>query len=169
MGSEKKKSFFLTFLLAKKLSHDYVAPVTKNNQPMKKKTTTTRRRKLDLTPEQKAASEERKTRLRAIATSIKELAPEKVEAESKALGLIPSVEGHEMSAFNSMFLRRQLATVSEVGGFRQWKKNGRKVKKGSKALALWMPSFKENEETGDNELAFFRIVNVFDISQTEEI
>ena len=132
------------------------------------------RRKLDLSPEKIAASKARKQGLRKLATSVREMTEEEQQVETNKFGLIPSIAGYELSSFNSIFLRRQRANVSEVGGFNQWRKAGRKVKKGSKAISIWLPCKKKEKtdaETGETipEEKFFRLVNVFDILDTELI
>jgi hypothetical protein len=131
------------------------------------------RRQLDLSPDQIEASKVRKETLRKLATSVREMTEEEQVAEVAKSGLIPSIAGRDLSPFNSIFLRRQMAGVQQVGGFQQWRKEKRKVKKGSKALAIWMPLKKKEDKKDapdkeETDSLMFRIVNVFDISQTEE-
>jgi hypothetical protein len=71
-----------------------------------------------------------------------------------------------------IFLQRPDATV--VAGFNKWKSLGRFVKKGEKGIAIFAPcKYKTKVEDDDgNEKSFqqirgFRVVHVFDISQTE--
>jgi antirestriction protein ArdC len=84
---------------------------------------------------------------------------------------------HNYSMLNQFLLVLQGAT--QAASFNNWKKLGRSVKKGSKALVVLAPMKKtiwidkENEETGEIErvkksiILGFKDVNVFDISQTE--
>jgi antirestriction protein ArdC len=66
--------------------------------------------------------------------------------------------------------------ASRVAGFEAWKKLGRNVKKGEKGIPIFAPAglgrvTRKNEETGTDELVRswlrFKIVYVFDVSQTE--
>jgi len=84
---------------------------------------------------------------------------------------VATIEGHALSLKNAMLLMMQRAQVSVVGGFQQWRQAGRVVRKGEKALALWIPvTRKETDESGEETVnPGFRIANVFDISQTEEM
>lgn len=133
-----------------------------------KKTTTRKRRVINLTDEQKAKSAERRDSLTKLAKSVRAIDGAKLEIEANKLGLLPSVAGHLLSPFNTIFVNRQRPTATKVGGFQQWKKEGRKVKKGCKAIAIWLPFKKENKQTKEEETGF-RLVNVFDIADTEAI
>jgi antirestriction protein ArdC len=70
-----------------------------------------------------------------------------------------------------IFLQRPDATV--VAGFNRWKSLGRFVKKGEKGIAIFAPCrYKTKVETDAGEetvqqIRGFRVVHVFDISQTE--
>ena len=71
-----------------------------------------------------------------------------------------------------IFLQRPDATV--VAGFNRWKSLGRSVKKGEKGIAIFAPcKYKTKVETDAGEeqavqqIRGFRVVHVFDISQTE--
>ena len=121
------------------------------------------------TESQKQAAKERREKLAAMAKQIAAMPPED-RAKLAAQG-VATIEGHALSLKNAMLLMMQRAQVSVVGGFRQWKQAGRVVRKGEKALALWIPvSRKETDESGAETVnPGFRIANVFDISQTEEI
>jgi antirestriction protein ArdC len=71
-----------------------------------------------------------------------------------------------------IFIQRPDATV--VAGFNRWKSLGRHVKKGQKGIAIFAPckyKTKVETESGDEksvqQIRGFRVVHVFDISQTE--
>jgi len=121
------------------------------------------------TESQKQAAKERREKLAAMAKQIAAMPPED-RAKLAAQG-VATIEGHALSLKNAMLLMMQRAQVSVVGGFQQWRQAGRVVRKGEKALALWIPvSRKETDESGAETVnPGFRIANVFDISQTEEI
>jgi len=127
------------------------------------------------TPEQKAAAAERRQRIAAIARKFASL-PEAERIRLTSGRLLTTVEGHELSPCNTFLLIHQRDNVSLVGGFDQWKKAGRKVAKGERALAIRIPCQRRTEapegvtaETGDdpgNPGVYFALGNVFDISQT---
>ena len=121
------------------------------------------------TESQKQAARERREKLAALAKQIANMTPDdraKLAAQS-----VLTIEGRTLSGKNQILLIMQRASVSVVGGFQQWRQAGRVVRKGEKALALWIPvSRKETDESGAETVnPGFRIANVFDISQTEEI
>lgn len=86
---------------------------------------------------------------------------------------------------NQILINIQCSKATRVTGFKSWKKLGRHVKKGSKAIKIFAPVTLKNKEKviftyPDGHLEFkyirileeesiqgFRLVNVFDISQTE--
>lgn len=79
-----------------------------------------------------------------------------------------TIEGRALSARNSIMLYTQLQRVTVVGGFRQWLKAGRSVAKGSSALWIYAPSpYKVTVDGETKEELRFRLVPVFDVSQTE--
>lgn len=125
--------------------------------------------KKHVTEAQKQAARERREKLAAMAKQIAAMSPE--DRAALAAQGVATIEGHALSLKNTLLLIMQRAQVSVVGGFRQWKQAGRVVRKGEKALALWIPvTRKETDESGEETVnPGFRLANVFDISQTEEI
>lgn len=138
----------------------------------------------ELTDEQKERAEARKERFRAHCQRLAAMS----EAERVALicgagGAVMTCEGRALSEVNTALLIFQLSGVSVVGGFRQWKKAGRCVKKGERGLSIWIPSArgggedegKREGEISGRELAAlaegprFLTGTVFDISQTAKI
>lgn len=79
-----------------------------------------------------------------------------------------TIEGHALSLGNSIMLLTQFDGATLVGGFRQWLNAGRCVAKGSSALWIFAPSVKKAEGDSDKDEIRFRLVPVFDISQTVE-
>jgi hypothetical protein len=119
------------------------------------------------TPEQIEAA---KTRRAALAASAKRIAAMPESDRVAAFGNRPlmTVEGHSLSVKNSCLALTQCPTATVLGGFVQWSKAGRKVSKGSKAIGIFLPcNAKADEESGEPGGVFFRVVNVFDIDQTE--
>lgn len=80
---------------------------------------------------------------------------------------------HTYSFNNIMLLLAQKPDATRVAGFRTWKDLGRSVKKGEKGLMIFAPmKIKPKAEDGaaDEDAEpqlLFRVVHVFDISQTE--
>ena len=96
------------------------------------------------------------------------------EAIVSKFGII-TVDGHPLSVFNTCFLFNQNTgnevPISMVGGYKQWQKSGRQVKKGTHSFVILVPSVKQIEisETETDLDVNFYSANVFDITQTEEI
>ena len=90
---------------------------------------------------------------------------------------VMTIEQKTLSLKNTYLVLHQLPTSTIVGGFDQWKRAGRSVKKGSKALGIWVPlkprssaASASPDATDDKKPAFrFTFGNVFDISQTEPV
>ncbi|REJ74278.1 MAG: hypothetical protein DWQ45_05995 [Planctomycetota bacterium] len=79
---------------------------------------------------------------------------------------------HKYSWNNCMLIAAQMPEATHVAGFRNWLKLGRYVRKGEKGIAIFAPlrfrrkSDDPNEEA-INSIASFKVVHVFDISQTD--
>jgi antirestriction protein ArdC len=85
---------------------------------------------------------------------------------------------HNYSFGNTMLIMVQCPTASRVAGYNTWKKLGRQVEKGQKAIKILAPMiFKgekevENKSSGEKEkketsYMRFKGVSVFDVSQTD--
>lgn len=106
-------------------------------------------------------------------------------SEAERLAILPKVgailtaDGGTITGLtNTMLLLMQMPGVSMVGGFRQWLKHGRAVRKGEHGAMIWCPIGKAKgeavmsdapESSGEPEEKRFIIGTVFDISQTQEI
>ena len=113
-------------------------------------------------------------KLRAAHDKLQEAVAEIVSGDEWKRMLQVAAKFHNYSFNNQLmiFLQRPDATV--VAGFNRWKSLGRFVKKGEKGLAIFAPcKYKTKVEDDDgNDKSFqqirgFRVVHVFDISQTE--
>lgn len=133
------------------------------------------------TEAQKAAAAERRAKFRALCNEIAAMTPER-RAELATQSLIVTVEGRVLSGMNQLLVARQHATATMVGGFQQWRRAGRQVKKGEHGIAIWIPTggrslttllqYTEGmvESMADaTERRGFIMGYVFDVSQTEEI
>lgn len=117
------------------------------------------------TEAQKAAAAERRAKLKSIADTVAAMS----DAERQAIAArgIRTIEGHELSLRNQAMLFAQFEGVSIVGGFKQWRAAGRQVRKGSKALGILYPAPTGQKDEDGEDRVYFRVGNVFDISQTD--
>lgn len=119
--------------------------------------------------------QEKKERIKQIRSALALMSPDQRQALADRFGIV-TVEGHSLTPHNQCFLVAQSPiNFTVVGGFRQWKKAGRIVRKGSHGFLIIVPS-KTKQEQGENpgpvtddEDIFFFTATVFDISQTESI
>lgn len=83
-----------------------------------------------------------------------------------------TIEGHAVSLKNTMLLFTQrMAGATVIGGFKQWLKAGRIVRKGESALWIYAPCVRKVELDNGAEAkeTRFRLVPVFDVAQTDEM
>lgn len=118
------------------------------------------------TPEQVEKRDAKQKAFREYLRQIQEMS-EAARMEFALKHPVRSIENRELSPTNQMLLVFQKPYATIVGGFRQWKNNGRRVKKGETGLLIWFPSAKKSDADETNETRFFT-GNVFDITQTEE-
>ena len=107
-----------------------------------------------------------------IRSTIEQLANETDAARQSELFrnyLKTSAAFYDYSWHNQMLIWKQRADASFVGGFNTWLKCGRYVRKGEKGIAILAPMFfKDKNANGDeSKRIWFKIVYVFDISQTD--
>ncbi len=76
---------------------------------------------------------------------------------------------HKYSFKNCLLIAQQFPDATQVMGFHGWKAVGRSVKKGEKGIGITAPLAvrKKDAPTDEKEVRGFRVVHVFDISQTE--
>lgn len=80
---------------------------------------------------------------------------------------------HRYSWCNIMLINQQFPAATHVAGFRRWKELDRSVCKGEKGIGIMAPLVRRKQaessatENGEKSIAGFRVVHVFDISQTE--
>lgn len=85
-----------------------------------------------------------------------------------------SILGKPYSVFNQCFLANQEAVPGIFGGFQQWRKVGRKVKKGEHGFSICFPMMRHQKEEQMTELMKeerprFAMVSVFHFDQTEQM
>ena len=146
------------------------------------------------------AIEERKAMRKAVADAVAKLTPEQRLQILEHYKGVMTIEERRLSEWNTWALCLQrvcqkngnfemngdkLPDLSIVGGFKQWKSHGRRVKKGEKAIYIAVPCFHGKQakpEDGamilpdqlksieENEMnPYFKMVPMFDVSQTEPI
>lgn len=125
------------------------------------------------TEEQKARAEERRERLRELWQRVGAMSESERAAFAERVGVVVTCEGHPLTANNTILLAYQADGVTVVGGFQQWRKQGRQVTKGQRALGIWIPKNKDRDEKPEPGQAekptYFIFGSVFDITQTEPI
>lgn len=122
---------------------------------------------------------------KALAEHLKEGMKNYLDSEQFRSFLDTMSKFHNYSLNNVHLLKMQNPNVSHVASFNKWKTDfERTVKKGSKALKIWVPyQVKTKISANQNELSFspsenemeekevtvtrFKLGNVFDVSQTE--
>ena len=122
---------------------------------------------------------------KALAEHLKEGMKNYLDSEQFRSFLDTMSKFHNYSLNNIHLLKMQNPNVSHVASFNKWKTDfDRTVKKGSKALKIWVPyQVKTKISANQNELSFspsenemeekevtvtrFKLGNVFDVSQTE--
>ena len=116
--------------------------------------------------------EEKKTRIKEVMSKISQLSDEQKQKLVEKLG-ITNPEGHILTGRNQALLYFQAEgnPLSVVGGFQQWQKYGRVVRRGEHGYLIAVPANnKKVEDSSDaDDPTFFLWKAVFDISQTEEM
>ena len=126
-----------------------------------------------LSAEEQAARDTRKVAMRAVAKQVAAMTPDQRMDLARRVP-VATIEGRTLSVFNQCLVASQAPGATIVGGFRQWLKAGRCVRKGEHGLGIWIPSVKSDAnkqagETSSAEEVRFIFGTVFDISQTAEL
>lgn len=136
-----------------------------------------RRPRRELTPEQIEARDARRAKFRTLCKQIADM-PEldRLALAANLPGLV-TCEGHALSLHNVCLIAKQFPGASIVGGFQQWKRAGRQVRKGEHGAMIWIPTghskpgdgpTAEDVSAAEGESIRFLTATVFDVSQTEE-
>lgn len=124
--------------------------------------------------------QEKKEKIIRIRKTLSEMSEEQRKAIADKYGIV-TVEGHLLTPHNQCFLVAQSEiNFTVVGGFQQWRKAGRSVRKGEHGFLIFVPSKQKDEDsTIDNYIVSdedvkpaltterFYTATVFDISQTD--
>ena len=92
---------------------------------------------------------------------------ERLQQYLKVMARFPSY-----SFNNQLLICLQLPEATRVQGFRGWKKLGRVVNKGEKGIGIIAPMVyrmddEASRDSDDTTIRGFKVVHVFDVSQTE--
>ncbi len=111
----------------------------------------------------------RKDKVKELRKKLTQLSQEERQALIDHIGIV-TVEGHRLSDTNNVLVQFQFPNATVVGGYNQWQKANRQVKKGEHGFVIWFPTGvkKDQETTPDPDDIHFLTAVVFDISQTEE-
>lgn len=80
----------------------------------------------------------------------------------------------QYTARNNIMIYLQAPAAVEVFAYRAWQEKGRQVKRGEAGIRIWAPAGKADDQTATDGTVlkegrqFFRLVSVFDVSQTED-
>lgn len=128
------------------------------------------------TPAQRDAAKARRDRFRVLAKSVADMTPDARQAFANDNGLLRTVQDRALSVFNTCLVYSQFPSATLVGGFQQWRKAGRCVRKGEHGAMIWVPIGKPREnpdgadfgKRDDDARPGFIVGTVFDVSQTDE-
>jgi antirestriction protein ArdC len=80
---------------------------------------------------------------------------------------------HRYSANNSLLILVQRPNATKIAGYKRWQELGRQVRRGEEGIRILAPIFRtiEDEESGEKTriLCSFKVVKVFDVSQTDTV
>jgi len=116
-------------------------------------------------------AEERRAEADTLHESIGPQLEELTSTEGWARFLAFATGFHSYSLSNVLLILSQRPDASRVAGFRQWQERGRQVRKGERSIKIFGYATKRTEdENGEEERrAYFPILSVFDVSQTDSI
>ena len=112
--------------------------------------------------------EQRNRNKKAFANKVKAMSADERQAIADRFGVV-TIEGRALSCFNCCMVWMQNPAATVVGGFKQWKKNGRAVRKGQHGMAIWVPIGSKNADGDIMEVDRCILGTVFDISQTDKL
>ena len=115
-----------------------------------------------------ATKQPRRERLAELRKKLADLNPDQRQALVEGVGVV-TVEGRSLSLNNQILLAFQHPKAAIVGGFQQWKKAGRIVRKGEHGSIIWFPTNVKKEEDSTPDDVHFLTGIVFDITQTDPI
>lgn len=121
------------------------------------------------TEAQKAVAEAKRAKFAEVATMLASMTDAQRAEMAAKIPAIVTCEGHVLSLHNMLMIAYQCKDATMVGGYRQWQKTGRQVKRGEHGLLIWSPKFKKESDASEETHSGYITVTVFDVSQTEEL
>jgi hypothetical protein len=135
--------------------------------------------KSELTEAQKKSSAERKEKMKALVKQIGAMPKADREALAMKVCHVITCEGRGLSLHNQCMIALQSPFATIIGGFQQWRKAGRSVKKGEHGFVIWAPihpganadpDMQPPTDEGEKPARpRFILVTMFDVAQTEDI
>lgn len=120
-------------------------------------------------------AQSRRERMAELARRVAALSPDE-RAAFAARSPVVTIEGHALSIRNTASLCLQLGpSVSVVGGYQQWRRAGRQVRKGEHGGLILIPRTTKSAEGAEADQGedaghlYFIGGTVFDISQTDPL
>ncbi len=126
------------------------------------------RRKWDPTDEERESWEAKKLVFRELCQKIAAMSEDDRQAIASSAP-VATTEGRILSAKNQCIAKAQREDATIVGGFQQWRKSGRCVRKGEHGFKILAPSKYPKKDDGEEGSLRFVPVTVFDVSQTDEL
>ena len=128
--------------------------------------------KRKLTPEQEAQRDARRASFAGLVKQVGAMSDTE-RAEYAARYMVVTCDQHVLSLHNQILVALQDPTATIVGGFQQWRKQGRQVSKGTHGLMIWIPRTDKKDESEtqapDTDRTHFFMGYVFDVAQTEAV
>ena len=131
--------------------------------------------KRELTPDQIAKRDARRAAFKVLWKKVADMAPAQRLAET-AQYRFTSCDGASYSGVNTLLIALQFRQATVLGGFRQWLKHGRAVRKGEHGISIWIPIGRKEKsvsqdgaESTSTDKVGFSTGTIFDISQTQEV
>lgn len=132
------------------------------------------------TPEEHEAALARRAAFRELCKQVASMDETQRGAFVARVGII-TCEGRSLSVHNQVLIAMQRPDASVVGGFFQWIKAGRSVRKGEHGCMIWVPTARRGTTTAEQGTSStdssdssdstdrpgFIMGTVFDITQTE--
>ena len=118
---------------------------------------------------------DKQTKARQLAAKVAKLSDETRQALADKMDTVVNPQSHALSVHNTIFLYMQCqrTDLTIVAGFKQWIKAGRCVRKGEHSLGyISVPMQlrdKRPQAAAEDTVLRFRLVPVFDVSQTDNL
>lgn len=109
---------------------------------------------------------DRHAKVEAATARLEAMLDELTSTETFRAYLRTMAQFHRYSWANVAMIMSQRPDASSVNSYNRWRELGRQVKKGERGIAIWAPTFRKGDDD-EHELRGFRLVYVFDVSQTE--